>query len=52
MYEKGTEFKIAPSSLIICKLKSEREGLQVIQIDMRTSNTQGSMKKAFPVDGQ
>lgn len=50
MYEKDTEFNIAPSSLIICKLKREREGLRIIQIDMRTTNTQGDMKKAFPFD--
>lgn len=30
MYEKDTEFRIARSSLIISKLKCEREGLHVI----------------------
>lgn len=51
-YTKDTEFKMAPSSLIICKLKSEGEGLQVIYVDMRASNNQGGMKKAFSFDGE
>lgn len=43
---------MAPSSLIVCKLKSEGEGLQVIYVDMRASNNQGGMKKAFSFDGE
>lgn len=47
-----TELKNYPSSLMIHKLKGERERLQVIQIDMRNSNIYSDMKNAFPFDRQ